>query len=284
MVAIASVAEMVAVADSHRRNGRQIGFVPTMGFLHDGHLSLMKIARGRCDVLVVSVFVNPTQFGRGDDFESYPRDIERDAAISRDAGADIFFTPTAEGMYPSGHSTAVDVGGIAELLEGKSRPGHFRGVATVVAKLFNIVKPHVAVFGQKDAQQAAVIRRMTADLDLPVEIVVAPTVREVDGLAMSSRNVRLSPSERAEAPAIRRALDAALRAISAGERDGESIRRVMREVLSGAPSATIDYVSLADAGTLRELPALSKGSRALLSIAVRFGKTRLIDNDNAMVD
>ena len=237
MVTIASVAEMGAVADGHRRNGRRIGFVPTMGYLHDGHLSLMKIARGRSDVLVVSVFVNPTQFGRGEDFTTYPRDIDRDSGVALGAGTDIFFTPAADGMYPAGHSTSVDVGGIAGLLEGKSRPGHFSGVATVVAKLFNIVKPHVAVFGQKDAQQAVVIRRMAADLDFAVEIVVAPTVREADGLAMSSRNVRLSPSERAQAPALRRALDAALGAIAAGERDGEAIRRRMRDVLSGAPSA-----------------------------------------------
>ncbi len=284
MVTIASVAEMGAVADGHRRNGRRIGFVPTMGYLHDGHLSLMKLARGRSDILVVSVFVNPTQFGLGEDFTTYPRDIDRDSDAARGAGADIFFTPAAEEMYPAGHATSVDVGGIAGLLEAQSRPGHFTGVATVVAKLFNIVKPHVAVFGQKDAQQAVVIRRMAADLDFGVEIVVAPTVREADGLAMSSRNVRLSASERAQAPVLRRALDAALGAIAAGERDGEAIRRRMRDVLSGAPSAVVDYVSLADADTLRELPALARGSRALISLAVRFGTTRLIDNDIATVD
>ena len=284
MVTINRVAAMGAAADGHRRDGRRIGFVPTMGYLHEGHLSLMKLARGRSDVLVVSVFVNPTQFGRGEDFASYPRDIERDTVMAAGALTDILFAPEADDMYPHGHSTWVEVGRIAELLEGKSRPGHFRGVATVVAKLFNIVKPHVAVFGQKDAQQAAVIRRMAADLNFGVEIVVAPTVREPDGLAMSSRNVYLSPAERVQAPALRRSLDAALRDIAAGERDCATIGRRMREIISREPSASIDYISLADADTLEELPTLARGSRALVSLAVRIGKTRLIDNDIVIVD
>ena len=284
MVTINRVASMGAAADGHRRDGRRIGFVPTMGYLHEGHLSLMKVARGRSDVLVVSVFVNPAQFGDGEDFASYPRDLERDAAMAAGAGADIFFTPGADEMYPPGRSTSIEVGRIGNLLEGKSRPGHFRGVATVVAKLFNIVKPHLAVFGQKDAQQAAVIRRMAADLDFGVEIVVAPIVREPDGLAMSSRNVYLSASERAQAPALRRSLDAALRDVAAGERDCAAISRRMREIISKEPSAVIDYISIADADTLGELPELARGTRALISLAVRIGKTRLIDNDIVIAD
>ncbi len=284
MVTIDRVAAMSAAADAHRRDGRRIGFVPTMGFLHEGHLSLMRIAREHSDILVVSVFVNPTQFGPGEDFAAYPRDPERDAAMAAGAGADILFLPDTDGIYPPGHSTTVDVGPMSDVLEGKSRPGHFRGVATVVAKLFNIVRPHVAVFGRKDAQQAAVIRRMAADLDTGVEIVVAATVREPDGLAMSSRNVRLSPAERAQAPALRRSIGEALRAIASGERNCDDIRRRMRAVIEAQPSASIDYVSIADADSLAELPELVSGSRALISLAVRIGTVRLIDNEDVMVD
>jgi pantoate--beta-alanine ligase len=284
MVTIDRVASMGAAADGIRRDGRRIAFVPTMGYLHEGHLSLMRIARGLADVLVVSVFVNPSQFGRGEDFASYPRDIARDSSLAERAGADVIFVPEAGDMYPAGHATLVDVGPIATVLEGKSRPGHFGGVATVVAKLFNIVKPHVAVFGQKDAQQVAVIRRMAADLDFGVEIVTGPTVREPDGLAMSSRNVYLSPAERAQAPAIRRSLDAAVSAAGGGERDCAKIVALMRAVIAAQPSAAIDYVSVADAGTLQELTSLARGSRALVSLAVRIGATRLIDNDIITVD
>lgn len=284
METIERVAGMGAAADAHRRAGRRIAFVPTMGYLHDGHRSLMTLARSRADVLVVSVFVNPAQFGPGEDFDSYPRDPERDAAIARGAGADILFLPSAAEMYPPGHAVTVDVGPLADRLEGKSRPGHFRGVATVLAKLFHLVAPHVAVFGQKDAQQAVVVRRLVADLDFGIEILVAPTVREADGLAMSSRNARLSAAERAQAPALRRALDAALREIASGERDCARIAGRMRRILGEQPLAAVDYVSIADPGTLEELTTLAPGSAALLSLAVRVGATRLIDNDIAQVN
>ena len=284
MITIDRVASMGEAAGGIRRDGRRIAFVPTMGALHQGHLSLMKIARGLADVLVVSVFVNPTQFGRGEDFSAYPRDLGRDSSLADGAGADILFAPGAGEMYPAGHSTAVDVGAIATVLEGRSRPGHFLGVATVVAKLFNIVKPHVAVFGQKDAQQVAVIRRMAADLDFGVDIVVGPTVREADGLAMSSRNTYLSPAERAQAPALRRALDAALRAAADGERNCATIVSLMRGVISAGPSASVDYISIADAATLEELTTIDRGTQALVSLAVRYGPTRLIDNDIITLD
>lgn len=284
MLVIDRVAPMGAAADGLRRDGRRIAFVPTMGALHDGHLSLMRLARGMADALVVSVFVNPAQFGRGEDFESYPRDAARDASLAEGAGADILFLPSTAGIYPEGHATWVDVGPIATVLEGRSRPGHFRGVATVVAKLFNIVRPHVAVFGQKDAQQVAVIRRMVADLDFDVRVVAAPTVREPDGLAMSSRNAYLSPAERAQAPALRRSLDAALRLIAAGERDCARITGTMARIVSAEPSAAIDYISVADAVTLSEITTLAPGTTALISLAVRIGSTRLIDNDTVTLD
>lgn len=284
MLVIDRVAPMGAAADGLRRDGRRIAFVPTMGALHDGHLSLMRLARGMADALVVSVFVNPAQFGRGEDFESYPRDAARDASLAEGAGADILFLPSTAGIYPEGHATWVDVGPIATVLEGRSRPGHFRGVATVVAKLFNIVRPHVAVFGQKDAQQVAVIRRMVADLDFDVRVVAAPTVREPDGLAMSSRNAYLSPAERAQAPALRRSLDAALRLIAGGERDCARITGTMARIVSAEPSAAIDYISVADAATLSELTTLAPGTTALISLAVRIGSTRLIDNDTVTLD
>ena len=284
MVTFDRVAAMAAAADGYRRDGRRIALVPTMGALHEGHLSLMRIARPLADVLVVSVFVNPTQFAQGEDYTRYPRDLARDSSLASGAGTDVLFAPDAAGMYPPGHATAVDAGPITGVLEGKSRPGHFRGVATVVTKLFNIVRPHVAVFGRKDAQQLAVIRRAAADLDQGVEIVGAPTVRETDGLAMSSRNAYLSAAERAQAPVLRKALDAALAAAVGGERDCARLLSVMRAVIAAQPLAAIDYVSIADAGTLEELSSLRPGAPALASLAVRFGATRLIDNDNIIVE
>lgn len=284
MFTIERVAGMGAAADGLRRDGRTIGFVPTMGALHEGHLSLVKLAGSLADCVVVSVFVNPAQFGPGEDFARYPRDLERDSALAAGAGAGILFVPPAAEMYSPGHSTWVDAGPLTGLLEGKSRPGHFRGVATVVAKLFNIVKPHVAVFGQKDAQQAVVVRRMAADLNFPVEIVTGPTVREPDGLAMSSRNAYLSAGERSQAPALRRSLDAAVRMVASGERDCAAVLDKMREVIAVAPDASVDYISVADPETLEELRRLTEGSRALISLAVRFGKTRLIDNEFVSVN
>lgn len=254
-----------------------VGFVPTMGYLHEGHLSLVRRARAENASVAVSIFVNPAQFGPAEDFERYPRDPERDAAMLRKAGTDLLFMPSAEEMYPAGYDTWVEVGGVTARLEGAERPGHFRGVATVVTKLFNLVQPDRAYFGQKDAQQLVVIRKLTRDLNLPVEIVPCPTVREPDGLAMSSRNVYLSPEERREALALSRALREAERLFAAGERDAGVLRERMRAVIAeGAPRGRIDYVSVADVETLAELERVDR--RALASLAVRFPSARLIDN------
>ncbi|MER3469694.1 MAG: pantoate--beta-alanine ligase [Thermoflexus sp.] len=252
------------------------GFVPTMGYLHEGHLSLIRRARAENDHVAVSIFVNPTQFGPHEDYNRYPRDLERDLRLLEPLQVDLVFVPSVEEMYPPGFQTWVIVEELSRPLEGASRPGHFRGVATVVAKLFNIVQPDRAYFGQKDAQQAVVIRRMVRDLNFPVEIVVCPTVREPDGLAMSSRNTYLSPQERQAATILFRALQAAKARYEAGERDGERLREAMREVLRGEPLARVDYVSVADPETLEELSRVE--GPALLSLAVYIGNTRLIDN------
>ena len=253
-----------------------VGLVPTMGYLHEGHLSLVRRARQECDQVIVSIFVNPTQFGPQEDLSRYPRDLERDLRLLEPLGTDLVWLPTAEIMYPPGFQTWVEVETITRPLEGAMRPGHFRGVATVVAKLFNAVQPEKAYFGQKDAQQAAVIRRMARDLDFPVEIVICPIVREPDGLAMSSRNVYLDPEQRKAATVLYRSLSAAKQAYQAGERDAEEIRETMKEVLRKEPLAEVQYVSCADYDTLEELETVS--GRALLSLAVLIGKTRLIDN------
>jgi len=250
--------------------------VPTMGALHEGHLSLVQRARADDDTVVVSIFVNPAQFGPSEDYARYPRDPDRDLALLRDVGTDLVFMPPVEEIYPQGFDTYVEVGKLAQVLEGASRPGHFRGVATVVAKLFNIVQPHRAYFGQKDAQQLAVIRRLTRDLGLPVEVVGLPTVREPDGLAMSSRNAFLSPEERKAALVLYRSLEAAQELWRSGVRDASLIRQRMGELLAGEPLARVDYVSVADAETLEELETVDRP--ALVSLAVRIGKTRLIDN------
>jgi pantoate--beta-alanine ligase len=247
-----------------------------MGALHEGHLSLVQRARADDDTVVVSIFVNPAQFGPSEDYARYPRDPDRDLALLRDVGTDLVFMPPVEEIYPQGFDTYVEVGKLAQVLEGASRPGHFRGVATVVAKLFNIVQPHRAYFGQKDAQQLAVIRRLTRDLGLPVEVVGLPTVREPDGLAMSSRNAFLSPEERKAALVLYRSLEAAQELWRSGVRDASLIRQRMGEVLAGEPLARVDYVSVADAETLEELETVDRP--ALVSLAVRIGKTRLIDN------
>jgi pantoate--beta-alanine ligase len=253
-----------------------LGFVPTMGYLHDGHMSLIHAARARAGVVVASIFVNPLQFGPKEDFARYPRDEERDLAMLREAGVDAVFMPGTAEMYPPGFASSVEVGAIASRLEGKHRPGHFRGVATVVCKLFNIVQPDIAYFGQKDAQQLRVIRRMVTDLSMAVEVVGLPTVRERDGLALSSRNVYLTPDERTQALVLSRALRLAEERYRAGERNAETIRRAMRRLIREAPSAAIDYVSIADEATLDELRTIDRP--ALVSMAVRIGRTRLIDN------
>ncbi len=256
---------------------RPLGLVPTMGWLHGGHRALMRRARGADATTVVTIFVNPRQFDEAADFERYPRSEERDLAICAEEGADLVWAPPVEEVYPSGFDTRVSVGAVAGPLEGAARPGHFEGVATVVAILFALVGAEHAYFGQKDAQQVMVIRRMALDLALPTEVIACPTVREPDGLALSSRNVHLSPAERAAAPVLRRALLAARARWEAGERSGEAMREAMREVLAREPLAGVEYVSCADAETLAEL-GLVEGP-ALLSLAVHFGPTRLIDNE-----
>jgi pantoate--beta-alanine ligase len=253
-----------------------VGFVPTMGYLHEGHLSLVRRARGENISLVVSIFVNPTQFGPQEDFETYPRDTERDLALLRGEGADVVFMPEAGEMYPADFNSWVVVEGITEMLEGASRPGHFRGVATVIAKLLNIVQPNQTYFGQKDAQQALVIKKMVNDLNMSSEIIVASTVREPDGLAASSRNVHLDPEERQAALVLWKSLVLAQQCWSDGERSAELIRRQMIALIEGESRALIDYVSIADAESLRELDEMDRP--ALVSLAVWIGKTRLIDN------
>ena len=254
-----------------------LGLVPTMGALHEGHLSLVKRAREENGAVAVSIFVNPTQFNEGADFDRYPRTLKRDLELLEPLGCDLVFAPDAAAMYPPGFASRIDVGPVASPLEGAMRPGHFDGVATVVCKLLNIVQPNIAYFGQKDAQQLAVIRRMAADLDLPCGIVGAPTVREADGLALSSRNVHLTPEQRKQAPGLHRALRLAEAAYGGGERDAEHLRAAMRGVLAGAPLGRVEYVSIADPTTLAELDEVGPAG-ALASLAVRFGDTRLIDN------
>jgi len=253
-----------------------VGLVPTMGYLHAGHVSLVQRARRDNDHVAVSLFVNPTQFGPGEDLSRYPRDLDRDRAQLEQAGCDLLFVPGVADMYPAGPGTLVDTGEVSRPLEGERRPGHFQGVATVVLKLLNIVQPQRAYFGQKDAQQLGVIRTMVRDLDVPVEIVGCPTVREADGLALSSRNSYLDPDDRRAAPVLHRALTAARRLWEQGERRGEALRETMRRVLADEPRARVDYVSVADPLTFRELDAMD--GPALLSLAVFVGRARLIDN------
>ena len=253
-----------------------VGLVPTMGFLHEGHLSLVRQARMDCSSVVVSIFVNPTQFGQHEDLDKYPRDLQRDLGMLESADVNLVWTPTNEEMYPSGYQTWVAVEDVSKPLEGAMRPGHFRGVATVVTKLFNATLPQRAYFGQKDAQQAAVIRQMSRDLNFPIEIVVCPTMREPDGLAMSSRNVYLSPDERQAASVLSRALFQAGKFFGEGERDATRLRKVVLDTLSTEPLVMVQYVSCAHPDTLEELEGYI--DRALLSLAVKIGKTRLIDN------
>jgi pantoate--beta-alanine ligase len=253
-----------------------VGFVPTMGFLHEGHLSLVRQARAKNPTVVVSIFVNPTQFGPREDFDHYPRDFQRDLALLEKEGTDIVFMPPVAEMYPEQFDSWVEVGRLTQRLEGASRPGHFRGVTTVVAKLLNIVQPTRAYFGQKDAQQAAVIKKMVADLNMNAEIVTLPTVREPDGLAMSSRNTYLNPEQRRAATVLYQALSLAQKLWSQGEKDAQSIRQQMTDLIQKEPLADIDYVSVANAETLDELDSVSPP--ALVSLAVKIGTTRLIDN------
>ncbi|HET9087944.1 MAG TPA: pantoate--beta-alanine ligase [Acidobacteriaceae bacterium] len=255
---------------------RSVGFVPTMGALHEGHRSLVRAARRRCDVVVASIFVNPTQFGPNEDFTRYPRTLEADCRMLEEEGADLVFTPSAEGMYPAGSTTLVEVAGVGDRLDGASRPGHFRGVATVVAKLIHIVQPEFAFFGQKDAAQLAVLRQMVRDLHIPVELVACPIVREPDGLAMSSRNRYLSAEERGQALAIWRGLETARRLVQSGEHCAEVLLRAVRDAVEQEPALREDYLALVDPDTL--LPVASLQNGGLLAVAVYAGTTRLIDN------
>lgn len=268
--------QMQRWSQEQRRDGRRIAFVPTMGYLHEGHLSLMREAKRRADRLVVSIFVNPAQFGPNEDLSRYPRDLEGDLAKCRDEGCDALFVPGDSAIYPKGYRTYVEVEGVTAGLCGASRPGHFRGVATVVLKLFNIVTPDCALFGEKDYQQLIVIRSMVRDLNLPIEVIGCPIVREPDGLAMSSRNRYLSAEERKTALSLSRSLDLAQRRIDAGERDAAVILREVRSTLASAGIARTDYAKIVDAETLEEIAALK--APALLAIAAFVGKTRLIDN------
>ena len=264
-------------AQAERARGRTIALVPTMGYLHEGHLSLLREGRRRGDLLALSIFVNPTQFGPTEDLERYPRDPEGDLAKARACGVDLAFLPEAVDMYRPGAQTFVEVRELAQPLCGRTRPGHFAGVATIVAKLFHLCQPQVALFGEKDYQQLAIVRRMVRDLDFPVEIVGMPIVREPDGLALSSRNAYLSPDERTRALALSRGLEAARARLRAGERDGARLSEAARSIL--APAATrIDYVELRDAEALVEVARLDPGARAVLLAAAFFGRTRLIDN------
>ncbi|HZN08124.1 MAG TPA: pantoate--beta-alanine ligase [Pyrinomonadaceae bacterium] len=269
---------MTSVARKIRREqDKTIGLVPTMGALHEGHLSLVREARRMCDVVVVSVFVNPTQFGPGEDFEHYPRDLTKDTALLTDYNVDYIFAPTVEEIYPRGFSTYVNVEGLSEQLEGASRPGHFRGVATVVTILLNTVRPDFAFFGQKDAQQALVIRRLVKDLAFDTEIVVLPIVREDSGLAISSRNLYLTPDEQNSATVIHRALAQAKKAYKEGERSAGRIAELIRSTVESEPRARLDYVTVADAETLERVDKIDERP-TLIAVAAYIGKTRLIDN------
>ena len=276
MQIIDDIAAMQQWADAARARGRRIGFVPTMGYLHAGHLDLVRVAREYADAVVASIFVNPTQFGPGEDLAAYPRDLDGDSAGLRTAGAEVLFVPSATAMYPRGHQTSVSVAAVTRGLCGASRPVHFGGVATVVTKLFHIVKPHVAVFGCKDYQQLVTIRRMVADLSFDIDIVGAPTVREADGVAMSSRNAYLTPAERRAAVCLSQGLAAARELHASGVTDAKELLAAARDRVAAEPLAELDYAELVDAETLEATDTV--GGPTLLAIAARFGKARLIDN------
>ena len=275
-VTTTTIAEVRSLSRVARREGRRIGFVPTMGALHAGHLSLVRTAKMQCDVVMVSIFVNPTQFGPNEDFAKYPRTFERDSEMLQKEGVDVIFAPSVDEMYPSGAITYVAVEGMSEKLCGRSRPGHFRGVTTVVSKLFNAVEPDEAFFGQKDAAQVAIIRRMVRDLNIPVEIVVCPVVREPDGLAMSSRNAYLDPQQRKSALALSRSLKSVEYAFSHGERDSARLIETGKRVIEEDPAVRLDYLEVVDPDSLDAVDTVAK--TALVAVAAFVGTTRLIDN------
>jgi len=276
MKIVKTIKEVREIVSQQYKNGRTVGLVPTMGYLHKGHLSLVEEARRNNDFIIMSIFVNPTQFGKNEDFDKYPRDLERDAALAEKAGVDVIFYPEIEEMYPEGYKTYVNVEDITEILCGKSRPGHFRGVTTVVSKLFNIVKPHRAYFGQKDAQQVAVIKKMVKDLNFDIEIVTCPIVREEDGLAMSSRNVYLDEQQRKSALILSKSLFEAQKQILDGEHDKQKVLDSIIKMLHTEECAEIDYVEIVNADTLEDIEEI-KG-KVLIALAVKIGTTRLIDN------
>lgn len=273
---ISDIATMQQTASRLRREGKTIGVVPTMGYFHGGHLSLMRRARAECDVVIVTLFVNPTQFGPHEDFSSYPRDFERDCQWAEAEGVDILFAPTTEAMYPDGYETYVQVEKLTQPLCGASRPGHFRGVTTIVAKLFHLTQPHRAYFGLKDYQQCKVIQKMVKDLNFDITIVPCPIVREPDGLAMSSRNAYLSPAERQAALSLYRSLRHAEQIVEAGERDARAVRDAVQAMIAAEPLAQIDYVAVADAETLQPVEKIEQPT--LIALAVKIGRARLIDN------
>jgi pantoate--beta-alanine ligase len=276
---VESAALVRTIVRQARERGKRVGLVPTMGAVHEGHIDLIRRCRALAEFCVVSIFVNPTQFGPGEDFGRYPRPLEHDLRQCESAGVDLVFAPTVATVYPHGpSSTFVEVPGLTDVLEGASRPGHFRGVATVVLKLFEMVRPDVAIFGQKDYQQQLVIRHMIEDLHVPVELVVAPTIREADGLALSSRNRYLNPQDRQAAPVLYRALTQAVQAVASGERRAERIRQILRETIELEPLVKLDYAEVVDAETLESLGNLREEWRAVALLAARIGTTRLIDN------
>ena len=277
MQTVASVEELRLLVRAARQRGQRVGLVPTMGALHHGHASLIKAARAQTDFVVVSLFVNPAQFGPNEDFQRYPRPFEADQQLCQAEKVDVLFRPSVEAMYPPGHATAVQVRGLDAILKGAIRPGHFQGVATVVTMLFNQVQPDLAFFGQKDAQQVAVIQQLVRDLHFPIEIIVCPTIRETDGLASSSRNVYLNPKQRQQATVLFRSLELARRMVREGERHAASIRKEMGRLISSAAEAQLDYIEIVDPVTMQPMTELR--GKILIVLAVRFGSTRLIDND-----
>ena len=276
MKVVDTITRMSTLVKMYKKEGKSISLVPTMGYLHEGHLSLVRAARKHTDVVVMSIFVNPIQFGPREDFEKYPRDLKRDEQLATSAGADIIFHPSLEDMYPALYSTYVNVEGLTDNLCGASRSGHFKGVTTVVAKLFEIVRPDIAYFGQKDAQQAIVIKKMTDDLNMGIEIKIMPIIREPDGLAMSSRNIYLSADERRDALVLYGSLKKAEDIVRSGERDTKKVIKMMQESIKAVPTARIDYVSIVDTANLKETKTIA--GEILIAVAVFIGKTRLIDN------
>jgi pantoate--beta-alanine ligase len=276
MKVVDTISRMSTLVKIFKKEGKSISLIPTMGYLHEGHLSLARAAKKHTDVTIMSIFVNPLQFGPKEDFEKYPRDIKRDEELAANAGVDIVFSPSVKDMYPAGYSTYVDVEDLTEMLCGASRPEHFKGVTTVVAKLFQIVRPDIAYFGQKDAQQAIVIKKMAEDLNMGIEVKIMPIIRESDGLAMSSRNIYLSTDERKDAIVLNQALKKAEALIKSGERDPKKIVKIMEEMIGAVPAVKIDYAAMVDTKDLKKVKTIS--GEVLIALAAFIGKTRLIDN------